>query len=99
MKIFEQPQVHEAEQHALDGHQALHLFDGRIADAVPGAPRCFRNRREVGHLFDQDRERLVKTARRLGVRVIFVDRDGMPHQHIDLCGRPLERAKQEGGLI
>ena len=62
-------------------------------------PKCFRQARDAGkswgHLIDNDRERLETTARRLGVRVIKVSRPGRNGQHIDLCGRPLERAMEE----
>jgi hypothetical protein len=40
-------------------------------------------------------ERLLKTARRLGVRKPRVDRRGELGQHVDLCGKPLERAMKE----
>jgi hypothetical protein len=41
----------------------------------------------------KDKTRLIATAKRFGVRVIKVERDGQPGQHIDLCGKPLERAQ------
>lgn len=96
MKIFQQAQVREATAYAAAGGQALHLFSGAIADAIGAVrkiPNCFRGRKELDHLFDQDTDRLRKTARRLGVRVIFVHHAGEPRQHIDLCGGPLELAK------
>ena len=37
----------------------------------------------------------MATVRRLGVRVVAVDRAGQPEQHVDLVGRPLQRAKAE----
>lgn len=96
MKIFQQSQLREAKAYAAAGGQALHLFSGGIADAIGAVrkiPNCFRGRRELAHLIDQDRPRLEATARRLGVRVVFVDRAGTDLQHVDLCGGPLERAK------
>jgi hypothetical protein len=71
------------------GGQALHLHNM----VGPNAPGCFKrdvaNGGNVAHLFDMDKERLVKTARKLGVRVIHIDREGTDKQHIDLCGKPL----------
>ena len=58
-------------------------------------PACFARSETFAHLLDYDHDRLVATARRLGVRVIKVDRQGRRGQHIDLCGRPLERAISE----
>ena len=96
MKIFQQNQLNEAKAYAAAGGQALHLFSGGIADAIARVrkiPNCFRGRRELAHLLDQDRNRLEKTARKLGVRVVLVDRPGTPWQHVDLCGGPLAQAK------
>ena len=96
MKLYAQREVAAARDYAAAGGQALHLLSGAIADAIGEVrriPQCFRGRRELAHLFDQDRQRLEQTARRLGVRVIKVESPGTPSQHIDLCGRPLERAK------
>lgn len=82
--------VREAQEHALQGGQALHIY--RALD-MP-APAVFKRNKVWAHLFDQDRERLIKTARKLGVRVIVVHHEGRRGQHIDLCGKPLERAKE-----
>lgn len=94
MKKFEHTHLSEAIDHALSGGQALHLHQ-IIADRGK-APSCFVREvdagRNIAHLFDQDEERLVQTARSLGVRVILVERRGCHSQHIDLCGRPLRRA-------
>ena len=86
--------IREARDHAAAGGQALHMMTGQWAKGW-GGPRCFRRAKEFAHLFDQDRTRLEATARRLGVRRIVVSKPGTPSQHIDLCGRPLERAKAE----
>ncbi len=82
----------EAVLHALDGHQALHVWCPE--HDWPTAPAVFKKYKEWAHFFDQDVERLKKTARQLGVRVIFVHHEGTKRQHIDLCGKPLERAKK-----
>lgn len=47
------------------------------------------------HLLDANESRLIKTAKRCGVRVIKVSRRGKRGQHIDLCGKPLEKALRE----
>lgn len=101
MRSFTQREIAAARAYAVDGGQALHLFSGAIADAIRKVrriPTCFRGRRELAHLFDQDRQRLEQTARRLGVRVIKVEYPGTSSQHVDLCGKPLERAKAEAQL-
>lgn len=96
MKIFQQMELHEAYAHAEAGGQALHLMSGRFAHLRADTPNCFKGRREIAHLFDRDKARLIETAKRFGVRVIKVEREGDPmRQHIDLCGKPLERARKE----
>jgi len=77
---------------AAAGDQALHMMPGSFAHMRKDTPGCFRRGGQIAHLFDTDLVRLVATARRLGVRIIKVERGGTPRQHIDLCGKPLERA-------
>lgn len=93
MKAFSWRFVEHAVRYARDGGQALHLHRFIMS---PSAPRCFVQAVDRGepiaHLFDLDTGRLVSTARQLGVKVIFIDKDETPRQHIDLCGRPLLRA-------
>jgi len=98
IRLFTSRQLREARQHALDGGQALHVWtpprsNGR--SEWPGAPQCFQRSRTWAHLFDQDVERLRKTARRLGVRKVLIHHEGTPQQHVDLCGKPLDRAQEE----
>lgn len=88
MKRFERREIREALRCAGQGGQALHVF---LALKMP-APSCFRRSLQWGHLFDQDAERVEKTARRLGVRKVVVHHRDTPKQHVDLCGKPLERA-------
>ena len=95
MTVFRQRQLPAAYAHAAQGGQALHLLAGSFAYLRRDTPRCFRGHRQIAHLFDQDKERLIATARRLGVRVIRVEREATHRQHIDLCGQPLERAIAE----
>lgn len=86
-------QYNDALAHADGGGQALFLHPW----GAPSRVKCFDGVPWIGKLFDRDRARLVATARRLGVRVVKVDRDGQASQHVDLVGRPLERAKAEAG--
>ena len=95
MKAFKCLEVEEAVQYAADGGQALHLH--RIIVNPDKAPRCFVNAvkrgEDIAHLFDQDEARLVATVKRLGVKIVVVERRGTPKQHVDLCGAPLRKAK------
>lgn len=94
MKLFQgHRQYREALAHVGTGEQSLFLHAWGGPSRIP----CFDGVRIIGKLFDRDRVRLVATARRLGVRVIKVDREGQESQHIDLVGRPLERAKDMCG--
>lgn len=94
MRQYECMAIVEAEQYAADGGQALHLH--RIIVNWERAPKCFKaavNRGEhIAHLFDNDTDRLRRTARKLGVKVVYLDREGRPGQHLDLCGAPLKKA-------
>lgn len=94
MRVFFTLEVDEAIAHAAAGFQALHLH--RIIPDRRRAPRCFVaavDRGEpIAHLFDQDRLRLLATVRKLGVREVYVHRDGTPRQHVDLVGGPLKKA-------
>jgi hypothetical protein len=94
MKHFTDWQVEEAWDHAEAGGQALHTH--RIIVDWDKAPGCFKREvragRDIAHLFDMDEIRLVATARKLGVKVILVERPGRRGQHIDLCGGPLRKA-------
>ena len=86
MKIFQMEEVFEAYEHAKDGGQALHLHT--INQGHP----LFRRYPVIAHLFDQNLDRLILTAKRLGIRVVKVEYPGSHRQHVDLCGKPLERA-------
>ena len=93
MKLFAERELLAAYEHAQQGGQALHLFSS--PGLYPGAPACFKKSKKAGHLIDYDRHRLIRTAKRFGVCVIRIGRLGRRGQHIDLCGRPLEKAKAE----
>lgn len=95
MKAFALRDVEEAIVYAKKGYQALHLHNIIVTN---GAPRCFVaaiNRGEpIAHLFDLNLTRLKKTAKELGVNIVFVDKEGTSNQHVDLCGKPLKKAIQ-----
>ena len=91
MKIFQQNEILAAYQHAAAGGQALHVCQAAPFVRVT-APQCFRRSSQFAHLFDQDHERLLKTAAALGIRRIVVEYPGTHRQHVDLCAKPLERA-------
>ena len=95
MKLFQQRELKEAYLYAEAGGQALHVIDGRYAYLRNDTPAVFKNRQQIAHLIDNDYDRLWSTAKRLGVRVIRVERIGRQGQHVDLCAKPLERAVAE----
>lgn len=99
MKVFQQSELLKAYDHAAGGGQALHLMSGAFAYGQARTPACFKGRKQIAHLFDQDRKRLEATARKFGVRKILVDRIGERGQHVDLCGKPLDRALEEARQI
>jgi hypothetical protein len=89
---FDEREIREAIAYSLAGGQSLHLMSGRYAYLRADTPSCFKGRTQIAHLFDQNAARLIATAKKLGVRVIKVERLSTPRQHIDLCGKPLSRA-------
>lgn len=99
MKVFTSRQLQAAVDHALEGGQSLHLHRYIVNRAK--APRCFldalRRGEDIAHLFDQNLDRLLATAKRLGVKTIRVEYEGTTRQHIDLCGQPLKAALLEVG--
>ena len=99
MKLFQSKELLEAYKHVAEGGQALHVWGGEAVEnwkkIEKRMPKVFRDAKEWGHLMDLDKERLIATAKRLGVNVIVVAQEGRRSQHIDLCGKPLERAKEE----
>lgn len=86
IKRFEMRQIYEAIEYAKHGGQALHVH------TLNSGHRLFRHYPVIGHLFDQNINRLIYLAYRLGVRVVKVEHEGTSKQHIDLCGKPFERA-------
>lgn len=73
---------------AENGGQALFTHVWGMASG----PKCFHGARVIGKLFDQNTRRLEETANALGVRRVKIDRRGHAWQHVDLVGKPLERA-------
>ena len=92
MKTFQLKELRAALCFAAEGGQALHLMPEYYAHRRSDTPSCFKGRGEIAHLFDRDRARLIGKAKKLGVRVIKVERDGTDRQHVDLCGAPLRNA-------
>jgi hypothetical protein len=91
MILFPGNRTPEAIQAINDGCQVLELWDKSFTMG-PDAPACFRGK-DFAKLYDNDKERLIKTARRLGVRVIVVDCEDQPgRQHVDLVGGPMRKA-------
>jgi hypothetical protein len=93
MKYFGHHEIREARDYAIEGGQALHVWDpGEAGETWPGAPAVFRRSRPWAHLFDQNAQRLRDTAKKLGVRVVVISDFGTPDQHTDLCAGPLKKA-------
>lgn len=98
MKLFDSRRgnwkaIREAKEYAEKGYQALHIWEPKgLKKGWPNTPKCFRESDFWGHLIDQDEERLIATARKLGVKNIKVCKKGTNEQHIDLCKTPLRKA-------
>lgn len=90
MKLFPEREIQQAYDHAAEGGQALHVYRSLWGNGK--APACFQNAKEWGHLLDQDRARLERTAHALGVRRVVIHLPRTNKQHVDLCGAPLRRA-------
>lgn len=97
MKAFECREIEEAIAYAEAGGQALHLH--QIIVDYQKAPRCFvdavERGEDIAHLFDRDRMRLRRTAMGLGVNTLCLEHPNTSNQHIDLCGKPLQRAMRQ----
>lgn len=99
MKLFQERELREAYDHAMQGGMSLHLIGGQYAYLRKDTPSCFKGRRQIAHLFDQNAARLAKYARGIGVRVIRIEHPGTHRQHLDLCGKPLERAMEHAKQV
>lgn len=94
MRLFEAETIREGMDHADAGGQTLVV----IPRCAREGPACFHRYPEYAYLFDCNEERLRATARRLGVRVVKIHgvRDESRRgQHVDLCGGPLAKAREE----
>lgn len=89
MKLFQRNQIDEALEYASRGKQSLHIYPSLKR---MNAPKMFMRYSTWGHLLDQQPGRLRKTAKRLGVKIVKIHKPGTKSQHVDLCGRPLDRA-------
>lgn len=89
MKLFQWREQDAAIAFAREGGQALHVHRFTM-----NGHKLFARYWEAGHLFDRNAIRLAATARALGVRVIRIEELGTDRQHVDLCARPLKRAKE-----
>ncbi len=94
MRLFYLREVREAKYHAKQGGQALHLM--YATNWISNVPLAFKRHSKYGHLLDANYDRLVATAKRLGVRCVVVCCPGSKDkQHVDLCGAPLKKAITE----
>lgn len=95
MKLFQQKEIREAFEYAKNGGQALHLFTVRQEyNKRPSVQRLFAHAgKNWAHLIDHDEKRLRETVKQLGVNRVFIHGKGTEKQHVDLCGKPLEKAK------
>lgn len=91
--LFRSQDILKTRNHVEAGGIALHVWRGKCHHAKP---ICFTDGELWGHLLDMDEERLIATARRLGVQRIHVSNKGKATQHIDLCKGPLGKAMREG---
>lgn len=94
MKLFQMMELPEAKLYVANGGQALHLhtFTG-------WGHKAFRGQEQAAHLMDQNKSRLIETARRLGVKRVKVERAGSIYMHVDLYGAPLAKAIAEAKQI
>lgn len=95
MKQFAFRDVRAALAYSRAGGQALHIH--RLIPNRKTAPKLFMMAvdagQDIAHLFDLDAERLIRTAKSLGVKNPRIHRKGDRGQHVDLAGGPLHRAK------
>lgn len=96
IKYFSHDEVKAALKHSSSGGVALHVFKPSKKSNAPAVFKmCARKGQNWAHLLDQNKTRLIMTARMLGVKKVAVHREGLTTQHIDLCGWPLFKAIQE----
>ena len=91
---FDESQVKEAWRWAFRGGQALLVYDDTPKDAR-GVNLETHKPRWAGRLYDRKRERLIETAKRLGLPFVFFDHAGTNKQSVKLYGEPLRKAVAE----
>lgn len=91
IKLFSQNELRGAAEHSEAGGIALHVWEPPEAFRRLSHP-TFRRASLWGHLFCKDSVELVRLAKRFGVRKVYIHRQRVRAQHVDLCGKPLERA-------
>lgn len=83
------------------GEIVLHVYKPP-SRGWPGAPAVFNREALAGrpwaHLMAHDRAKLESLARQFGVRRVVVHGQG-ERMHVDLCGKPLERAIAEAAKV
>jgi hypothetical protein len=95
MKVFKQKELKDAFAYADEEKgQALHVYTPTEAmKRKHNLPKCFKKNDDLwAHLMDNDTDRLIRTAKQLGVSIVKVEREGRQGQHVDLCGAPLIKA-------
>lgn len=93
LKTFEYRDFENIVKHTEAGGLAFSVWPGSYADHDK-APRCFRGLAEYGKVYGKDAFDLEALAKKLGVKVVVIDRRGQVNQHIDICRGPFERAKK-----
>jgi len=91
MKLFRRSQTREAIHYAIDGGQALQPFI-KTSVFCGGCGNFFKYPQRAARLFDQDYKRLVETIKSFGINSVHVHLEGQDKQHVDVVGKPLERA-------
>ena len=104
MKIARFHNILEAIEHSESGGVALHVWkpprqNGESTWPGYDIPGCFKKSESWGHLLCCSLGQLEKTAKRLGISRVVVSKLGKRGQHVDLCGRPLEKAIEKAVLV
>lgn len=91
MKLFRRNQTREAIRFSKEGGQSLQPFIKTLV-FCGGRGDFFKHPQRAARLFDQNTARLITTIRKFGINTIHVHLVGTDKQHVDLTGKPLERA-------
>lgn len=97
MKTFTQMELNEAFTYAKENPDSFAIHLHFMLGLRP--PQCFKRDVKKGvpiaHVFGANKEALIALAKRLGVNRIVVEHTGTYRQHIDLCGKPLQKLLAE----